>query len=362
MHKYIGGLCTSALLKAIPCDVVFDLQITATDKLDGSTCSITIAKDVNSKWHTVELFGRNASLWNQSCGEFGAKAISYGNAGNLEKLPFVMFKFACAVGDSLGVNFLIVYGEAFRTKIQKKTSFHPFGYKIANASNAFMLTSAIHALFQMHCSIPVFTSHQEVLAYLNTATDHCVFPPPILFHGKLGDCIHHFFGAYMKKDDMTFEGVFRITEGENSDGFKFKTPFFEEQKGIPCINSLLFDTTIVEETYQKLITLFNNRPSFEERNNIMKSLEATKEKEKKSVVESELEIGIANACNNIFSKEASFADIPKRDRKSLIEKFLLLVIAEFVSHYETADVPLLWDIEVVKKNASSILTPKVMKV
>ena len=95
---------------------------------------------------------------------------------------------------------------------------------------------------------------------------------------------------------------------------------------------------------------------------MMKSLEATKEKEKKSVVESELEIGLANACDNIFSKEESFADVPKKDRKGLIDKFLPLVVAEFVSHYDTADVPLPWDMEVVRKKAQSILVPKVMKV
>jgi hypothetical protein len=295
IHKYFVDKCKLGL----PLDDIFQEPVCVTEKLDGSNLGIQIALRGGSgprQYFIVALMGRNSVLWAPPEGTDGTAVVvvpntKYGNAGALESLPTAMLAFASAVANALGVDDLIVYGEAYRGEEQKKASWHPFGYKVRSTAltaaavesavdaaarpdaaafesdgdasgdedgglwTKFGLASTVHQLFASHQNVPVFNTTPSVTAEPSLAalpcrnafaealvaqsqTSHVVCPPLLLFSGgSLGSAIETLAPMLTAPIARSFEGVFIVCESRGG-GFKWKTGLHEEQKGIPNAEEL----------------------------------------------------------------------------------------------------------------------------
>ena len=348
------------------CDSLFAEQILATNKINGSNLAIEICK-ADGAWSVIALHGRNVPLWTAESGIlFSKSGKAYGNFGSIGELPLEMFKIASRFADSIRVDYIVMYGEAFRSKKQEKASWHPFGYKIRDKDGNLILqhlTPQVHAHISSICQTPNFSSHDDMIGFLEATNVHVAFPPPIYFVGALGDCINYLFPIFMQLHE-TFEGVF-IVAIDGSFGMKFKTGILEEQPAIPDVSTLNFTDPASIEIYSKITAVFASKITAVFASKSLKKVVATSEKEsstdhKPVRAVDPLVTKIEEAFDNIASKEAGFAEVPKKDRKPIVDRFVPLVVNELVSHFTKADMVIPWDKDVIMKKAKTIVTQKVM--
>lgn len=264
----------------MPLDGIFRAPVTVTEKLDGSNLGIHIRRNASADlpaFELVALLGRNSNLWSPP--EDGLStphsipSMKYGNAGSLGALPAAMFLFACDVCTTLGVDELIVYGEAFRCD-RANASWHPFGFKQRQTTGTTVacgdaqndddsgagsdgeeapgwikspLTASVHQLFSRH-QIPACLSADigpttSPSAYLEVllrhgAKQHVVCPPTMLFSGgTLSEAIDALYHTMMHPPASCFEGAFVVLETTLT-GYKFKTGLHDEQKCICTADEL----------------------------------------------------------------------------------------------------------------------------
>jgi len=187
-------------------DLIFNSEVCITQKLDGSNLGIHIKKYEDS-WSIINIIGRNSIIWYAGCNK-SYNEISYGSVGILANLPEKMLEYGIKICNELNVCELVIYGEVLKLQNQKYTSWHPFGYAHVNEPINFTtelkvnyLTSETHKLFNKHSAIK--TSDSE----------HNIFPPKIMYKGKLCDGIQS-LSNQMKMIDLYFEGVFIIGESD----------------------------------------------------------------------------------------------------------------------------------------------------
>jgi hypothetical protein len=290
IHKHFADMAKRGWLL----DGVFQEPVTVTEKVDGSNLGIHIRRTAAAvpplllesfEFELVALFGRNATLWSSSDAmtKNVVPNLKYGNAGALEALPAVMFKFACSIAEHLGTDELIIYGEAYRSDgAQKRASWHPFGYKIRRLTqdpnldkdDAAMsshddcsddegdsdgiywtkcpLTLATHQLFthfQTSAVAEVVDPNADgdgppsCVAYLDSlvrssSEAHVIRPPNLLFaSGTFALAVDALFPLMEHPPTKCFEGAF-VTFERTRRGFKWKTGNHEEQKGILTADDL----------------------------------------------------------------------------------------------------------------------------
>ena len=356
-------------------DLIFEKTVCITEKMDGSNLTIHIKKDkqtlnaiYNKKnkrtWHVEELIGRNSVIWNMSS-DVPITSLSYGSAGKLEKLPTAMLEYTIDIAQRLKVDEIYITGEVYRLKNQKFVSWHPFGYKVCGSdkdcdSKICFLTSTSHKLLKEAQIIPEIKTHEEMIEKLQSATNHQIFPPPILFVGKMEDGINSLFDM-MKLQERNFEGCFIIWE-DNTWGFKWKTGLFEEQKRITSVSDIKFLNSSSIRCYTKLMEIFDLRPKYDGRESILRSEDAKRAEEESKCRLETLKRDLSTACNREITKMESFTHIPKAQRKSVVEKMIQPVINEAKELYTESGLEFSWSEEVLKETAKSIITPIVMKI
>lgn len=357
IHKFIRDLPKSKKY-ANNINSFFDINVFITEKMDGSNLGIHIKKD-ETEWKIIKLQGRNAPIWNYG-DDKAINNLSYGNAKALENLPNEMYQFAKCVAEKLGVNEIIIYGEAFKTENQKFASWHPFGYKILeNDLELQKLTSKTYQLFVESSKFPAFTLHHETFDFLKNQKTHVVFPPPMLFAGKLGDAIETLFpmmeAAILWKD---FEGTFIISENSNWDfGLKWKTGEFEEQLSIPSSNELTFLNEKSTNIYKKLEHIFHLKSKIEK----PKKSEPTEEAINEKKLETELIKKVGIAVDRELSKIPSVENIPKEKRITIVENLIPNVADEVIKQYTDCELAVPWSREMIEKKAKIIMCAKIMK-
>jgi hypothetical protein len=394
-------------------DSFFEQTVCATQKIDGSNLSIHIKK-VDGEWSIVKLNGRNTKIWDPEMGK-DITDLSYGSPEKLEKLPIVMFDYcvrlANLLSESTDIDELYVYGEAYRMEGQKFVSWHPFGYRVpqivskskSTRSNACsesviatvvtdtsdtsdttvettvkavstastpdmfdlslsinFLTTRTHELFLsvQESHIPRVKTVEEFCSMLVDCDDHIICPPICLFTGKLVDCVNEMFEK-MKTHSKLFEGCFIIFESK-SQGFKWKTGLFEEQKKIVSISETMFNTEANIEAFKKLEYIFNTRP-------IDKHDTGTdcSEPELKKISIGQMQSDLLTACKHELTKFTSISEIssiPKKDRKNMVSELCNLSILEVIQLYKESGCSIPWSNTELRRHAISVINPFIMKI
>jgi len=300
--------CKNPLYK-IRLDDIFNIDCLATLKIDGSNLAIKIVKN-NDEYEIESLNSRNEILWIKGDDKYNKK---FGHPGHLNNLPIYMKEIAIKIATKLNVDELIVYGEAFRANknniSSKFASWHPFGYSISSTEEPKLIDTD---LLSDICPIPeTIIDFNSFIDFLLNANNHCIFPPPLLFSGKIGDLI-------MKNKDMLldnplgFEGFFIVyTINHIQNGYKLKTVQFLDQK--TEFKKYQFEEKCSQEIYSILENIY------------IKACDGIK------ISDDNFDINslINNAFNHELLKNESFQDIPPgKDRIPIVEKFIPLVIDE----------------------------------
>ena len=196
-----------------------------------------------------------------------------------------------------------------------------------------------------------------MLRYLKSVTTYVVFPPPLIFSGKLKDGIIFFLDT-MLHATIDFEGVFIIDE-TTSLGYKWKTGFHEEQPKISKVEDLDFKTDEGRSLYNHLVEVFNTRPVKEER------IARSTEKKKKEEILNENQLLLRTITNEAISKEiskmTSFEHIPHKERNIISNNLTLLVIAEIRKHFTDSSTELPWTEEILTHDVQRLVNTYVMK-
>lgn len=374
-------------------DSFFESLINATHKIDGSNLSMHIGC-IEGKWSIIKINGRNTRVWDDTMGK-NILEISYGSPDKLEKLPLAMFDYCVRLAskltrdDGCPVDELYVYGEAYRMEGQRFVSWHPFGYQIPSSKSCettgikditptddlenvqnlslsiTFLTQRTHELFvsAQVPEIPEVKTFKDFIELLANCTDHVICTPVCLFVGKLRDCINALF-EQMKTLDRLFEGCFIIFE-DRSQGFKWKTGLFEEQKRICSVSETMFKSRENIEAFSKLEYIFNMRPAYSERENMLVSKDKKESAKLKIVSLRQLQDDLLVACKREITKFTSLSEIssiPKASRKDLVSRLIDLSIAEVVQQYKESDCEISWSQAEMKRSALGVINPFVMKI
>lgn len=369
IHRYIWDMLKMCVLVS----ALFKELVCITEKIDGSNLGIHISKTKDGKWYIVTLLGRNAPIFtvNPVTMDTPSPNLSYGNAGILGNLPSHMMKFAILVAEEMGVNEIIIYGEAFRASKNDKPvrhpSWHPFGVKVKkdNVRVLYRMTTRLHQLFSkvaicMDVDATVFASHENLNTALINADSTLITPPPIMFSGPLGaaiDLLH----PHMMNTDKNFEGVFVVLENGHA-GFKWKTGVHDEQSKIYTAEEMNIDDPDALRQYKKLEEIFNNRPGKEARIGMLNSKKATENKEAVKKHLSQLNTDTKTAIARVLSKSASWDTIPTNKRHSIIENLVVLVVDEVKNRYTESDDVVPYEDSMIINDAQRQLTPIVMRV
>lgn len=347
---------------------LLDQHVCMTEKLDGSNLGIHVVKR-SGVWRVQAVMGRRHNLWcadgldgtgtdpqhKKSLDALG----SYGNAGSLGALPLSMRAFVGRVGDLLGVGELAVFGEAFRVPGGTLASWHPFGYKLpADDWTLFRMSAVVHDIFTRACEAsPPPTDHAEVVARLRTAfATHQVFPPPLLFAGRLRRGVRELqtimeegYGCHL------FEGAFIVAE-DGSFGCKWKVSSFDEQPSIPDLDDLALDDARAVRCYRRLLAVYSSKPAVA-LEALSKSKDAVSKKKPNP-----LRDAVAAAFARELSKRASFSHVPRKDRGAVTAELVAPVIEEVLSHYRGTDVICPFDESVLQAKAPQLVKAMVMRI
>ncbi len=390
-------------------------------KINGSNLSTHVKFDPEkNEWIVVCLHGRTAPVWTVAYGE-PYSDIKYGSAGSLGDLPDKMRFFAIAVAEKLGVQEIIIYGEAFRApalptmnsttksttkSITKYASYHPFGYKLPSKNyELHMMTQEVYDLFSSCClqdpssepssapasepssepssapasepssepsSAPASdpdqtTTNDEFLSFLRVQTATTICPPPILFCGKLSDGIRKLYPILMTRDP-NFEGLFIVNE-EGSNGFKWKTPIHEEQLKIRSSTELdLLPNTEAYDVYELLLQVCAMRRNAQSKaqskaqsNSMVRSDESKQKRNEDDQLNMRTRAEIAEAFTNIQSKSPCFEHKSPRERIDVVVFFLPLVVEEVLSHYEDSGLSHHMAKDRLEQLTRSVITPLIMR-
>lgn len=339
-------------------DSIFEHDVCITEKLDGSNLTIHLEK-VDNEWIIKQLIGRNCPIWNQKMKNSYIN-LSYGSVGNMGNLANYMKDFAIKVAEKINTDIIFISGEVFRAN-GKFASWHPFGYTIEiveneepceekNSSSINYLTSKTHKLF-VECSENV--KPDELKEKLKNTKDCLVFPPPILFVGKLSNGINKLYNSMLEltKD---FEGCFIIFE-KIPWGFKWKTGFHDEQSQVFSVDKIEFKSQESIDVYTKLIQVFNNKP-------VKFKIDKPKKEVDEPLSESKiLSIDIITAYKRELSKNESFSHIPNNERDTIILSLCKLVIDEIITKYSESNLSLPYSMELLEKQAKLIVSSLVKK-
>ena len=174
------------------------------------------------------------------------------------------------------------------------------------------------------------------------ANKHYIFPPNCLFSGTIGEGIIK-FSQQMIDSDINFEGFFIVIDQNN--GFKWKTPYHEEQPKILKTNHIKF----LLDNSKKLYNILEN--IFEQKN-------------KKKIINSEklkkdnLTYAIIQAYNKECSKMLEFSE---NDKINIIDKILIPIITEVSSHYIDSEIQCPWTDTEIKNKAIFLLKDLINK-
>lgn len=368
-------------------DSLFTEEVCITEKMDGSNLSIHVEK-IGEEWVVKQLIGRNCPIWNQKM-KNTYENLSYGSVGNMGKLVFAMKDFAVKLAEKVNTKIILISGEVFRAN-GKFATWHPFGYtteiikkdtvkepketketndtvkteeKVGTegkegkeeteetdeqsdekeAIKINFLTSKIHKLF-VECSENV--TQDQLKEKLAKATSNLIFPPPLLFVGKLSQGINELY-VLMQKLSKEFEGSFIIFENI-SWGFKWKTGFHDEQMQVTQAENIIFKSEEALQAYTKLIEIFNNKPK--------KELKAEKpQKEEKPSEGKILSSDVITAFRRELSKTEPICRTPKDKRDDLIKSFTRLVIDEITIKYKESNLPFPYSEELLEKQTGLIV-------
>ena len=362
-------------------DSLFAEEVCITEKMDGSNLTIHVEK-IDDEWVVKQLIGRNCPIWNQKM-KNTYENLSYGSVGNMGKLAFAMKDFAIKLAEKLNTKIILISGEVFRAN-GKFATWHPFGYtteirkkdvviksdevvetieieekeKLEETSEPCdekevgkinFLTSKTHKLF-VECSENV--TQDQLKEKLEKATSNLIFPPPLLFVGKLSQGINELY-VLMQKLSKEFEGSFIIFENI-SWGFKWKTGFHDEQMQVTQVENIMFKTEEALLAYTKLIEIFNNKPKKEPK----------PEKPKKEEPPSEgkiLSTDVITAFRRELSKTEPIFHTPKDKREDLVKSFTKLVIEEITTKYKESNLPLPYPADLLEKQTGLIVGSLVNK-
>lgn len=352
-------------------DSIFDQDVCITEKMNGSNLTIHIEK-VGDEWIIRQLMGRTCPIWNEKMKNSYIN-LSYGSVGNMGDLALAMKNFAIKLADKLNVNLILVTGEVFRAN-HKFATWHPFGYATElfpkkkqqdelesglesrlesepSHDKITFLTSKTHKLFS-ECSECV--TQANLMERLTRAKSHLIFPPPLLYVGKLSDGINNLYDQ-MKILSKDFEGTFIIFENIKW-GFKWKTGLHDEQLKTEQVENIPFKNAESINAYNKLIEIFKNKPFVHP-----KPEKVRKTNDEKSNGGKILSNDIISAFKRELTKNTPISNVPKDKRDELIKMFTKLVIDEVITKYKESDVELPYSTDLLEKQATVIVSSLVKK-
>lgn len=351
IHRYVAN--------SLEPDSIFEQDVCITEKLDGSNLTIHLEK-VEKEWIIVQLMGRNCPIWNQQMKNSYIN-LSYGSVGNMGCLVNHMKDFAIKIAEKINTNVIFISGEVLKAN-GKIATWHPFGYTVEigenkelcdkrNENNINYLTYDTHKLF-IECSEDV--NPEELKEKLLSTTSHLVFPPPILFVGKLSQGINYLYESMLKltKD---FEGSFIIFE-KIPWGFKWKTGLHDEQPQVFSVDKIKFKLQESIDVYTKLIQVFNNKTIKE-----IKIVNSKKKVEKPLSEAKILSNDIITAYKRELTKNESFIHIPENEREIIISSFSRLVIDEIITKYSESNLSLPYSKELLEKQTMLIVKSLINK-
>lgn len=307
-------------------DNVFNSNVCITQKIDGSNLSIHICKE-NNDFVSKHLIGRNHIIWKQESKE---EVISYAGYKNINKIINNMKDFSVKLCNVLKTDDIIVCGELYNVK---NLSWHPFNYALYDTTQKEyklqLLTKEIYDIFNQ--ITPTYDNIQHIL---QTTKENMVFPPPLLYFGKLNKGIDTLFNL-MNSNDKTFEGCFIVFD--DNTGCKWKTRLYDEQPKIPKLADLfIFDN---KDSYNKLMIIFEK-----EENKVVK-----KEQNKQKQVESTIYQDIIKTYNHEQTKNKDNQDINFWNE---------LIYNEIIDKYKSSNVELPYNIENLKNKINIIMKAK----
>jgi hypothetical protein len=337
-------------------------NVIVTDKIDGSNLAIWVRwskigdlNDVNS-WEIVALQGRNQIIWptkNHKGVELQIEELPlYGNAINLNKLPYIMKEFAVYVANSLNIFEISVFGEVFRANklgndgktietISRFASWHPFGIKLPDKGwECSRLNKHLYDIFvktSLHMNMPFVNNHDSMINILIDAKKHYIFPPSLYFTGKLCDAIKTLYPILKESNDPLFEGFFIIFE-EINEGAKWKSKYHDEQGRIHQIEDFNEFDNITRDHINMILDIWKSKVSVrlaKFKSNISESIMDVNKKHI-LIIENDIQI----AFDRELYKNTSFTHIPKKDRKPTVDKMLKLVITEVINQYSDSNIEL----------------------
>lgn len=331
------------------CDDLLEIIVNFNIKIDGSNLSIHIKK-TESKWNIISINGRNCPIWTSD--EKLINNITYGSAGFLNNLPNEIFNIATRIGEKMNVDEIIIFGEVFRAKNNKKSanlaSWHPFGYYLENNEQSITKLFSVN-YFDDICPIPYdIIDFATMIEFLIKTENHSIFPPLCLYSGKLGDGILK-LSNLMLTSEKHFEGFFIVIDQEN--GYKWKTPNHEEQKKILMCNECMF----LKENSKNIYKILEN--IYLEHNKI-------KNVDEKSVTNKSIDLltsDILTAFNKLCTKISDFTDLPKKDRLPLIDELIPDIVIEVLKQYTDCDIQPPYSENEIKKKSNNLLKQLIMK-
>lgn len=352
------------------CDDFFNINVTISIKIDGSNLGIHIVKNCYDKWYIKELIGRNSLLWNCKINKKINKNINdlpkYGNV-MLKNLPEEMFKFSCIFADSLKLNEIIIYGETIC--VGDFASFHPFGY-YTNNQKFKLLTSELYQQFnsiQPHMrkkNSKKIDTNDEIKEYLKNTKLHDVFPPPILFVGKLKDGINNLYNIMKNTTNKDFEGVFIVgTDNDNDFGFKWKTGLHEEQRKIPKLTDINFKIEEIKQVYQKLVDVYETKEIKLESKKILVEKSDNISSDNIDNISSEefLKNMISISLKRELTKISSFEHVPKH-QQNIVLSLTKSVVQEIKKQYTDTKTKIFWNDDLIEKLTKSQVNTYVTKI
>jgi hypothetical protein len=300
------------------------------------------------------------------------------------------------VGNKLAVDSIFISGEVFREN-PKYASWHPFGYALNNCIQStteltdetptniqlHYLTEQTHKLF-VECTQNVSLSNFSKT--LRETKEHCVFPPPLLFVGKLSEGIKE-LDTQMHKLSPKFEGVFVIIEEKTKEnlniqdkfsdfdemvGYKWKTGAYDEQPVIKMVDDIGFTKEESKEFYRMLVEIYNNKPNKKTKDKKSESNVKTQElakqsgtnlnDEEKQQLEKTLIKEIVQTFNHEITKQTPLNTIPKAKRESITKTMVEIVKKEIINRYKESDVPNPYPIDLMNKQIPNVVKSLVNKV
>lgn len=432
--------------------------VTATEKIDGSNLAMWIKylpklgdRADPKNWSIVLLQGRYAPLWQKDGFEIyngdeksedqgaeddqddqeesveSARAQlqadlkklqalpGYGNAGKLGALIEKMRDYTVRVANSLQLDQIEIFGEAFRAsqvveqanakkEIKKfivaadRASWHPFGFKVPTSTKMQLtrLTTATHKIFSDAVDAKIVPklpqTHEELIDFLMTgAKDYAVFPPP-LYASKVAlvDCIELVAPVLLRTDVKTrdFEGVFLVHD-DGWYGCKFKTGSHDEQSKIPSLAELGLEvvasaddvidpsttngnttkrTTPLNELESKIVKVFALIAQIfkikiqEEKGLVKKPAAVDSDAADRKKLEALMIADIEKATQREFSKALAFDHIERGQRQPIVDQLVPLVLKEVVKIYTDDGDKLPYSEDLLKQRCPVVVKGLVLKV